>query len=238
MCGRFALYSEPSAMATYLDAVLGPDLADDADRWRPRWNVAPTGTVLGLSERDGRRVLDAYRWGLVPSWAKDPDAVTSTFNARGETVATKPMFRAAFKRMRILVAVDAFYEWAAGTPKQPYAFMRADGEPTVFAGLRETWTDHHHHQLHSATIITIGAGPDMPIHHRQPVVLDRGDWDRWLDPEVTDRNELAPLLRPTRAGTLVHHPIGREVGNVRNDGPGLLRTVTVTGGDGDIRPAT
>lgn len=175
MCGRFALYSEPSAMA------------------------------------------------------KNPMAVKSTFNARGETVATKPMFRSAFKKSRILVPVDAFYEWKAGTPKQPYAFTRADGSPIVFAGLREWWRDAEGVELHTATTM---AGPDMPIHNRQPVVLERENWEYWLDPEVTDPEKLQPLLRPTIQGTLVHHPIGREVGNVRNDGPELLEAIALEGDPG------
>src|SRR5665213_756570 len=111
------------------------------DQWRPRWNIGPMSRILGVAEHNDQRTLSAFRWGLVPGWAKDPAAVRSTFNARGETVATKPTFRAAFKRWRILVPVDAFYEWQTLAPKikQPYAFTRADGEPVLMAGLREYW---------------------------------------------------------------------------------------------------
>ncbi len=223
MCGRIALYDEPEQLARLLDAGLDPELAA---QWRPRWNIGPMARILGVAEAaDGSRTLAAYRWGLVPGWAKDPTALRSTFNARAETVASKPAFRAAFKRWRILVPVNLFYEWKAGTPKQPYAFKRADGEPIVLAGLREYWKGADGTELRTATVITTGAGPDMPIHDRQPVVLERDAWAHWLDPEVTDREELEPLLLPSVEGTLVHYPVSREVGNVRNDRPDLIEPV-------------
>jgi putative SOS response-associated peptidase YedK len=121
------------------------------------------------------------------------------------------------------------YEWKVGSPKQPYAFTRADGGPVVFAGLRERWRGRDGTELHTAAIITTEAWPDMPTHDRQPVVLDRHDWEHWLDPDVTDRHELEPLLRPSKKGTLVHYPVGRAIGNVRNDGPELIDAVTPPG---------
>jgi putative SOS response-associated peptidase YedK len=156
--------------------------------------------------------------------AKDPAALRSTFNARAETVATKPTFRSAFRRGRILVPADAFYEWrTVGPVKTPNVFTRADGTPIVFAGLAERWRRPDDSIMRSATIITTEAGPDMDgIHDRMPVVLEPGAWDHWLDPAVDDRDELESLLRPAPAGTLVHHEVGRAVGNVRNDGPELL----------------
>jgi putative SOS response-associated peptidase YedK len=189
--------------------------------------------------------MSLFRWGLGPGGAKDRAAIHNTFNARAETVATRPMFRAAFRQGRILVPVDAFYEWAPGipvapvspglpglpapdpprSPKQPYAFKRADGEPVVLAGLGELWQGVDGTELRTATIITTKAGPDMPIHDRQPVVLDPGTWAHWLDPEVTDRHELESLLAPNPEGTLVHYPVGRGVGNVRIDSPDLIREV-------------
>jgi putative SOS response-associated peptidase YedK len=230
MCGRIALYDQPDRLARWLDAGVDPDVVAD---WRPGWNLAPTDRILGVSERHGERRLRAYKWGLVPSWAKTPD-VKGTFNARAETLATKPMFRTAFRKSRILVPADAFYEWQSLGPKvkQPYAFTRADGEPIAFAGLREWWRDAEGIELNTATIITTTAGPDMPIHDRQPVVLDPKDWQRWLDPELTDVGMLEPLLVPTPQGTLVHHPVDKAVGNVRNDGPELLDEVALEGREG------
>jgi putative SOS response-associated peptidase YedK len=226
MCGRIALYSDTPQLARLLDAGVDAGLVDDLE---PRWNIGPTSPILGVSEdRKGLRTLGAYRWGLIPWWAKDPAAIKNTFNARGETVATKPMFQSAFTGSRILVPVDAFYEWKAGTPKQPYAFKRADGQPVVLAGLRERWKGDDGIELRSATIITTHAGPDMPIHDRQPVVLDPEHWEEWLDPHQTDRIRLESLLVPSSAGTLLHYPVGRDVGNVRNDRPDLLEEQAVS----------
>ncbi len=118
--------------------------------------------------------------------------------------------------------VDLFYEWTPEKPKQPYAFKRADGDPLVLAGLRGYWRGPDGTELRSATIITTAAGPDMPIHDRQPVVLERDSWEHWLDRSVTDRDELEPLLHPGASGTLVHFPVSRAVGDVRNDSPGLV----------------
>jgi putative SOS response-associated peptidase YedK len=226
MCGRIALYDDPDHLARLLDAGVDPALLSD---WKPAWNVAPTDSILGVSERRGDRTLRSYSWGLVPSWANDPSAIKGTFNARAESVATKPTFRTAFRKGRILVPVDAFYEWktCGRKQKQPYAFRRADGEPIVFAGLREWWRGDDGTVLNTATIITTVAGPDMPIHNRQPVVLERTTWDHWLDPEVSDPEELEPLLVPTVEGTLINHPVGKGVGNVRNDGPELMEAVAV-----------
>ena len=227
MCGRIALYDDPDHLARLLDAGVDPELLTD---WKPAWNVAPTDPLLGVSERHGERTLRSYSWGLVPSWSKTPQ-MKGTFNARAESVATKPAFRTAFRKGRILVPVDAFYEWdkLGAKDKQPYAFRRADGEPIVFAGLREWWRGDDGTELNTATIITTEAGPDMPIHNRQPVVLERDTWEHWLDRRISDPGELKPLLVPTVEGTLVHHPVGRDVGNVRNEGPELIETIALRG---------
>jgi putative SOS response-associated peptidase YedK len=223
VCGRIALYDEPSRVARLLDVGLDPELTAE---WQPRWNLGPTTQIFGVTQSmEGLRTLSGYRWGLVPSWAKDPATIKNTFNARAETVGTKPMYSKAFQHQRILVPVQLFYEWKAGTPKQPYAFKRADGDPVVFAGLRERWRDAEGAELRTATIITTEAGPDMPIHTRQPVVLERSSWAQWLDREVTGGDGLLSLLRPTIEGTLVHFPVNRDVGNTRNEGPQLLEPV-------------
>lgn len=222
MCGRVALFEPPSRLARFLDA--SANISDED--FEPSWNLGPTRELAAVRETSrGDRELSLYRWGLVPSWAKDKN-VKGTFNARAETVATKPAFRSAFARWRVLVPVDAFYEWKRTDRfRQPYAFKRADGDPVVFAGLREWWKDEDGTELRSATIITTRAGPDMPIHDREPVVLEREDWDLWLDPSVTDPWQLQPLLVPSLSGTLIHYPVDRAVGDVRNDRPQLLDEV-------------
>jgi putative SOS response-associated peptidase YedK len=222
VCGRIA-QSEPSRYAQRLDAVIEP-----APEWRPSWNVGPTAQVLGVRERHGARVLSPYVWGLLPGWCDDPKVAARSFNARAETVASRPMFRGAFHRRRLLVPVDGFYEWATvpgAARKQPYYFSRADGDPVVLAGLWEWW-ERDGDGRRSATVITTAAGPDMPVHDRQPVVLDPAAWGRWLDPEFDDERALRGMLR-AGAGVLVHHAVRAEVGSVRNDGPELVEPVAV-----------
>ncbi len=225
MCGRIA-QSDPSRYAQRLKALVDPELA-----WQPSWNIGPTAPVLGARTRHGERVLSAFLWGLLPGWCDDPKTAARTFNARAESVSTKPMFRQAFQRRRLLVPVDGFYEWSpvpGSSRKQPYFFERADGEPVVLAGLWEYWSRAGDQRL-TATVLTSKAGPDMTVHDRQPVVLEPGDWDRWLDPEVDDEVLLATLLEP-RGGVLVHHPVTPEVGSVRNDGPSLVEPVAAMPG--------
>ncbi len=225
MCGRMA-QSEPSRYAQRLAALVDPELD-----WQASWNIGPTAPVLGVRERSGERVLSTFLWGLLPGWCDDPKAAARAFNARAESVATKPMFRQAFQRRRLLVPVDGFYEWASvpGSPrKQPYFFERADGEPVVLAGLWEYWA-RDDDRRRTATVLTAEAGPDMPVHDRQPVVLEREDWDRWLVPDL-DGEELLKVLREPRGGVLVHHPVSSDVSSVRNDGPELVVPVAAMPG--------
>jgi putative SOS response-associated peptidase YedK len=229
MCGRFALYTEPVKVARYLQATLD-GVEDD---WQPSWNIPPTERILGARERvddngEITRTLDLYRWGLVPFWAKDPSVGSRAFNARAETVATKPMFRRAFEKRRILIPADAFYEWTkTGGPKVPNAFRRTDGEPIVFAGLCEYWKSPDDGWLASATIITTSDNPDMhAIHNRMPVILEKSAWDLWVNPGTENLDELKGLLRPAKKGMLEHYSVSTEVGKVGNDGPELLEPIT------------
>lgn len=222
MCGRIALYTPPQRLARLLEAALAAGVDTDAV---PSWNLAPTRTLFGVADRGEGRVLDAYRWGLVPSWAKDPSSVTATFNARAESVSTKPAFRAAFERRRLLVPVDGFYEWdRRGPAKVPHYFTRADEGPIVLAGLSEFWRDRAGGPwLASCTVITTSDGPDMDgIHDRMPVVLDREAHELWLTAREDELDAVRALCRPASAGTLVHHPVGPRVGNVREDDASLI----------------
>jgi putative SOS response-associated peptidase YedK len=237
MCGRFALYTEPARVARYFKATLadGGDAAHEAS-----WNVAPTDTVLGVRDRPPRpgpaegggepeRVLMNFRWGLIPWWSKDATSGSRLFNARRESVATKASFREAFAKRRIIVPADGFFEWrhTKTGAKQPHYFTRADGELLAFAGLAERWRDKNLPEdaplVRSCTIITTSAGPDMEgIHDRMPVLLDPATFELWLDPSNEDVEELKALLQPLPAGTVVHHPVGPRIGNVRNNDPTLI----------------
>ena len=231
MCGRISLYSTPERLSRIFDAALDEEVDRDL---RPSFNVPPTRPILGVSAvHDGaglQRRLGRYRWGLVPSWAKDLSMGNRLFNARGETVATKPSFRAAFTARRLAVLADGFYEWEAtpGSGRRPHYFERSDGEPLAFAGLWEQWwgpatAGRSEAPLLTCTIITTGAGPDLAdIHDRMPVILERDTLDEWLDPDDKDRPELESLITASPAGTLVHHRVDPRVGNVRNDGPDLV----------------
>lgn len=230
MCGRYVLASSLPQLAAFFDAAYD---ASTETAYRPSWNVPPSRLVLALTTGEGGRVISRYRWGLVPSWAKEESFGARTFNARAESVATKPTFRAAFKSRRAIVPADAFYEWSKipGEGRQPYAFARADGSPLAFAGLWETWRDPARSEeedapVRSCTIVTTEAGEDLGgIHDRQPVVLEREAVDRWLDPELRDRDELEAMLRPSPTGTLLRHRVGRAIGKVGIDGPALLEAI-------------
>jgi len=220
-------------MARYFQAALAERTEPD---YTPSWNVAPTDQVLGVRDRpdpDGgepTRTLMSFRWGLIPWWSKDVKSGSRQFNARSETVMTKPAFREAFRERRIIVPADGFFEWQhSGGKKQPYFLTRADGEPMAFAGLAERWRDKSAPNaplIRSCTVITAPGGADLHgIHDRMPVILDPATFDLWLDPTNEDSEELRALLHPPPAGTVVLRPVGPRVGNVANNDPSLIETV-------------
>lgn len=226
MCGRFASTTPPDALASYFDAV-APDIDDD--EVRADYNVAPTRDVPTVRVREGERHVDYLRWGLVPRWAKDLRIGSKMINARSETVATKNSFRSAFKKRRCLVSADGFYEWKRldDSTKQPMFIHRVDGDPLAFAGLHERWTDAEGlREFHTCTIITTTANAMMePIHNRMPVLLAPGDWDRWLDPDNDDVEDLERLLTPAPDSLLRAYPVSTEVNNVKNNSPALIESV-------------
>jgi putative SOS response-associated peptidase YedK len=234
MCGRFALVTPPARLARYFQAGLDEDLESGQP---PSWNVAPTDRVLGVrARRDGEgqlsRTLAPYRWGLIPSWAKDVSSGSRLFNARGETVATKASFRAAFKTHRIIIPADGFYEWRKQNSgsKQPHYFTRVDGAPLALAGISEWWRDRNGGPdapvIRSCSIITTSASQDMDgIHDRMPMILDPELFDVWLDPDQEELSQLTPLVRAAPPGTITHHAVSQRVGNVRNNDPELIDPV-------------
>ena len=219
MCGRYATFLPPEAVVA-LFQTRGP-----IPNWAPTWNMAPTrdAPVVRLHPDTGERRLDLLRWGLVPHWAKDPKSVRMTINARGETLASTPMFRDAFARRRCLVPADVFYEWQViDGAKHPWAIARTDGQPMVFAGLWEGWRGADGTVIRSFTIVTTGANDALrPLHERMPVVLEPDDWPLWLGEQEGDR---AALLRPSQAAYRTWR-IGTAVNNVRNDTARLLEPV-------------
>jgi putative SOS response-associated peptidase YedK len=214
MCGRFAFYSPSEATAALFGASGSLDI-------KPRYNIAPTQDIAAIClDKDGGRELRSLRWGLVPSWAKDPSIGNRMINARAETVAEKPSFRAAYRKRRCLVLADGFYEWhTESSGKTPYFISLGDGSPFAFAGLWEHWQNKDSDEtLYSATLITMAANEFMlALHHRMPIVLDSTRADTWLaggDDTIQNVVQEAPSLKAW--------PVGREVNNPRNEGVNLI----------------
>jgi putative SOS response-associated peptidase YedK len=205
----------------------------------PRFNVAPTQMVL-VRTNEGKRGGEGgegelLRWGLIPFWSKDERIGYSLINARAETVVEKPTFRDAMAKRRCLVAADGFYEWrknAHGTKTPMY--IRVDGgEPFAFAGLWETWKNPAGELIRTCSIVTTTANSVMAgIHDRMPVILDEGDYDRWLRTDMVPAKEAAGLLVPFAAERMAAYPVSRRVNNVRNEGADLILPDLGEGGPG------
>jgi len=219
MCGRFAQQRPASELAEIFSA---DPLVDDPG---PRYNVAPTDEALVVVQRDDRRGVTSYRWGLIPHWADSAKVGSRMFNARAETLAGAPAFRDAFQRKRCLVPVECFYEWRReGTLRQPYTIGRADGAPLVLAGLWDGWRDPATDTVRrSFTIVTSAPNEAMAtIHNRMPVILPEADWEAWLDGRYADRGRLLAMLEPRDEPELAIRAVSPLVNNVRNDGPELV----------------
>lgn len=229
MCGRFVSSSTPDELAAYFGVDQVAETVLEAEP-RPNFNVAPTQDVYGIIEDDGSRYLDAFFWGLVPSWAKDAKIGSRMVNARAETLAEKNAFKSSFAKRRCLVPADGFYEWkklgsGKGATKQPMFMSRPNGEPIAFAGLWSVWRgpDRDQEPMRSLTIVTTKPNQTMSeIHDRMPVVLPESAWARWLDRDEHDVDALAGLLVPAPDELLGVRPVSTQVNNVRNNGPDLL----------------
>ena len=217
MCGRFTLRTPLTVLIEHYD------LDARGDRQLPlfeaRYNIAPTQDVLAIraDATTGARTASMLRWGLIPSWADDPEIGARMINARSETAAEKPSFRSAFRRRRCLIAADGFYEWKRENGgKQPYYFHMQEGRPFAFAGLWESW-DKGGGALRSCAILTTRANSVLDgIHDRMPVILPSGAYDLWLDPDA-DREQLADLLIPYPGDDLETYPVSRYVNSPRNN---------------------
>ena len=193
----------------------------------PRFNVAPTQSVLAIRQEEEGRAAFLPRWGLIPAWAKDVAIGNRMINARAESLADKPAFRTAFRQRRCLIPASGFYEWSGPrSARQPHYIQSPAGSPLTFGGLWERWRDPavpDAPPLESCTIITTAASADMAaLHDRMPLLLAPEDWNAWLDPEAP-LGLLETLLRPAPAGSLSYHPVDRKVGSPRVEGPELIR---------------
>ena len=215
MCGRYRLSRRKRLVEEYFGVV-----SEDYE-WSPRYNVAPSQPVLTIRQdvREPVRNLSTMRWGLIPSWAKDPSIGNKAINARAETVATTPSFREPFKSQRCLIPADGFYEWQRnGNTKQPYCFEVNGGEAFAFAGLWDWWRNPQGELIESCTIVTTTPNSLVSdMHDRMPVILNPNDYDLWLDPAFRDARSLSAMLRPFDAALMYRYPVGSRVNTVQND---------------------
>jgi putative SOS response-associated peptidase YedK len=226
MCGRFTQQLSTSEFARIFGA---ENLADDPGG---HYNLAPMRKASVVVERGDRRAIVPYKWGFVPSWAKDPRIGSRMINARAETIATSPAFRSAFTRRRCIIPADAFYEWhrVGKGPSQPYVIRHEDGSTLALAGIWSAWREPDAPEgaepLRTFSIVTTAANETLvPIHDRMPVILPADAWELWLGAEEVDPSELQGLLVPAPADGLIRFPVARYVSDVRNDGPILVEPV-------------
>ncbi len=223
MCGRFTLSASPAAIADHFGLQETPLL-------EPRFNVAPGQKIATISAVSGdaqHPVFGWRRWGLVPSWAKDEKIGNRLINARSETVAEKPAFRAAIRCRRCLVPADGFYEWAGSKgSKQPYFIGLSDRALFAFAGLWERWSDPAGEPLESCTLLTTQAAEALrALHERMPVIVDRDDYALWMNPELEDPDRLAAVIDRNLGAALDFFPVSTHVNDVRRDDPRCLEAI-------------
>ncbi|MBY0226537.1 MAG: SOS response-associated peptidase [Hyphomicrobium sp.] len=217
MCSRYSLTSPPEAVRAYFDTKNALDFP-------PRYNIAPTQPVL-IVRRDhaGDREQHLVRWGLIPSWVKDPSEFTTIINARSETASEKPSFRGSLRHRRCLVPATGFYEWT-GKPgqKRPHMFRPRDGGLFALAGLAEHWVGADGSELETMAILTTSANATMePIHDRMPVIIAPEHFDVWLDCTTGTSKFAETLLMPPPASLLEILDVNPRLNNPRNEGPDL-----------------
>lgn len=233
MCGRFSnrlTWREIHDLYAIHDDFPAPNL-------EPRSNVSPTqkSLVVRLDPASGRRQALFLRWGLIPFWSKSPkDMKLTTINARSETITSKPAFRDAVKKRRAILPVCAWYEFT-GEPgaKQPWRFVRVDGEPISLAAVWDRWLPKGEAEegeasgpVESFAIATTSASADTAeIHDRMPVVLEKSDIDLWLDPDPNVFERQLKLLKPAAPGTIRHFPVSKKVSSSRNEGAELIEPI-------------
>jgi putative SOS response-associated peptidase YedK len=212
MCGRYTLTSAPEALRALFRYAEQPNFP-------PRYNIAPTQPVPIVRFVDGKRQFALVRWGLLPSWVKDPKAFSLLINARGESVIDKPAFRAAMKRRRCLIPADGFYEWQkVGERKRPFFVRAKGGAPLAFAGLWESWQGPNGEEMETAAIVTTRANKTLaPIHERMPVVVPPEAFDLWLDCVNVDAMIASALIAPAREGLVEAYEVSAAVNRVAND---------------------
>ena len=222
MCGRYALKANATELIEHFKLLACPEFG-------LRYNIAPQSSIPVIRFKpDAGRVGQLVRWGLIPSWAKDPSIGNKLNNARGETVAEKPAFRSSFAKHRCLIPASGFFEWQpiAGRKQPYYIHPVAPGDLFAFAGLLSAWTPPAGETVVSTCIITTGPNEVMaPIHDRMPVILQPGQFDAWLDPDNHDTDALKAMLLPSDAAAMVAHPVSPAINSGRVEGAECIEPV-------------
>jgi putative SOS response-associated peptidase YedK len=221
MCGRFVITSPPAALRQIFGYFEQPNFP-------PRHNIAPTQPIPVVIIENGVRHFRLMRWGLLPAWVKDPRQFSLLINARSETVREKPAFKNAVRRRRCLIPADGYYEWQASeVRKRPHFIHRRDGSPFGLAGLAETWIGPNGEELDTVAIVTAPASSELAsLHHRVPVTIAPGDFDRWLDCSTDEAETVMALLMPPHEGEFVWHEVSTRVNRVANDDAQLILPIT------------
>lgn len=226
MCGRYAVTSSPAAIRALFRY-------GDLPEFPPRYNIAPGQPIAIVRLVEGRRCFALVRWGLLPSWVKDPRAFTLQINARGESAIDKPAFKAAMRYRRCLIPADGFYEWKRdGDRKQPYYVRSKSGAPLAFAGLWESWIGPNGEELETAAIVTTRANRTLAgIHERMPAVISPDAFELWLNCKDVDAETAAALIAPSAEDVLVAHPVSPAVNRTLNDSAQLIEPYDVASGE-------
>jgi putative SOS response-associated peptidase YedK len=221
MCGRFVITSPPAALRLMFGYV-------EQRNFPPRHNIAPTQPVPVVIVEHGARHFRLMRWGLIPSWVKDPRRITLMINARSEGIAEKPAFKNGIRRRRCLIPADGYYEWqVAGGRKRPYFIYRSDRRPFAFAGLAESWMGPNGEELDTVAIVTTAASRDLAVlHHRVPVAIRDEDLARWLDCSSDSADDVMGLLAPPEVGEFTWHEVSTRVNHADNDDAQLILPIT------------
>jgi putative SOS response-associated peptidase YedK len=210
MCGRFVQISDLKNIQKNFN------IQDVSCEHQPSWNIAPSQSVPVVIRHNGINHLVCFRWGLIPSWSKDPSIANKLINARAETVEKKPSFKDAFKKRRCLVVADGFYEWKSeGNKKMPLYYYLKSGRPFGFAGLYETWISPDKKEINTCVIITTNANElIVPVHDRMPVILSNDQERVWLNSDAVDVAGLKSILKPYPSYEMDSMPgIGPHSGN-------------------------